>query len=66
VTDFSHVDLGQLIIAVLIAVIGYFVKTTLEKFSARLDQHDSILFSICVAIGIDPSNSVHLHKRKDE
>lgn len=48
----SHIDLGQIIIAGLIAVVGYFVKRTVERVEKRLDKHDDMFMSVFVALGI--------------
>jgi uncharacterized protein YoxC len=32
--------------AILIAIIGYFVKRTIDQFSSRLDSHDSMLLKL--------------------
>ena len=40
------IDLGQLIVAVLIAIVGYFLKKTIDTLSTRLDRHDNILFKL--------------------
>lgn len=41
-----HVDLGQIIIASLITIIGYLVKSEVASFKHRLDQHDRMLFKL--------------------
>jgi hypothetical protein len=41
-----HVDLGQIIIAVLIATVGYFLKKEVTTFGIRLDRHDAILIKL--------------------
>lgn len=41
-----QVDLGQIIIATLIAVVGYFVKRTIDMFGARLDKHEVVIFDM--------------------
>lgn len=40
------IDLGQIILITLVAIIGYFVQRTLESFEARLDKHDDILLKL--------------------
>lgn len=40
------IDLGQIIISVLIAIVGYFVKRTIEKIESRVDEHEVILFKM--------------------
>ena len=41
-----HVDLGQLIIAGLIGVVGYFVKRTIDRFETKIEQHENIFFNM--------------------
>lgn len=42
----ANFDLGQAIIAILISIVGYFVKKTIDKFDGRLDKHEDILFKM--------------------
>ncbi len=39
-----NVDLGQLIIAGLIGIVGYFVKHTIDKVESRLDKNENAMF----------------------
>lgn len=41
-----HVDLGQVIIATLVGILGYFVRKMIKDFGDRIDKHEGILFSI--------------------
>lgn len=41
-----QVDLGQVILATLIAIVGYFVKKTIDDFGNRIDKHEEILFQM--------------------
>ena len=41
-----NVDLGQIIIASLIGMVGYFVKRTIDGVTIRIDKHDSILIDL--------------------
>lgn len=41
-----HVDLGQLILAGMIGIIGYLVKRMIDQFGSRLDKHEDILFTL--------------------
>lgn len=45
-----NVDLGQVIIATLIAVLGYFFKKTIDDFSKRLDKHDALIYNLSMAV----------------
>ena len=48
----SHIDLGQIVLAALIVIIGYFVKRTLNEFGSRLDKHDTILLNLVRDVGM--------------
>ena len=48
----AHIDLGQVILAFLIAIIGYFVRRTLNEFGSRLDRHDTILLNLVRDVGM--------------
>lgn len=39
----ANIDLGQLIVAGMIAVIGYFLKKELTTITARLNKHDQMI-----------------------
>jgi hypothetical protein len=44
-----HMDIGQLIIALLlvaIGVVGYLIKLQINVFSNRLDRHEGLLFGL--------------------
>ena len=41
-----HVDLGQVIISILIAIVGWFVKRTIDRFDKRIDNHENVLFNM--------------------
>lgn len=41
-----HVDLGQLIIATLIAMVGYLLKLEISHFSKRLDKHETAIMNL--------------------
>jgi len=45
------IDLGQLVLGTLIAVIGWFVKKELNSLTARLDRHDNILIKLVSELG---------------
>lgn len=40
------IDLGQLIVATLLTIIGYFVKKELSTLTRRLDQHEQRIFNL--------------------
>lgn len=42
----AHIDLGQILIASLIGIIGFFVKKTIDDISAKLQRHEDILFRL--------------------
>jgi ABC-type transporter Mla subunit MlaD len=42
----THVDLGQIIIASMLGIIGYFVKRELASISNRLDKHDGQIIGL--------------------
>lgn len=41
-----HVDLGQIIIAGLIAMVGWFMKRTVDGFESRLGKHETMFFQM--------------------
>lgn len=44
-----HIDLGQVILSAIAAVMGiivWFMKRTVEGFGERIDRHDRILFNL--------------------
>lgn len=41
-----NVDLGQLIIGGLIAIVGYLMKRQLETFAKRLDKNEMVIFQM--------------------
>lgn len=41
-----NVDLGQVLLGTLIAIIGYFVKRNVDQFEKRIDKHEEILFTM--------------------
>lgn len=46
----ANIDLGQIIIASLIGIIGYFVKATISRFEVRLDKHDDIIRDLIATV----------------
>ena len=42
----SNIDLGQLIVAGMIGVIGFFVKRELSTITRRLDRHDRVIMNM--------------------
>ncbi len=48
----ATIDLGQVVLASLIMIIGYFVKRTLNEFGSRLDKHDTILLNLVRDVGM--------------
>jgi hypothetical protein len=42
----AQIDLGQVLLSLLIGVVGWFVKRTIDKFEVRLDKHENILFGV--------------------
>lgn len=42
----SNIDVGQLLIAGLIGVVGWFVNRTISRFERRLDNHDKIILRL--------------------
>ena len=42
----SHVDLGQLITASLIAIVGWFIKKEIVTFGKRLDKHEDVILTM--------------------
>ena len=42
----SHIDLGQLILAALITIVGWFVKREITGFTKRLDKHEEVIISM--------------------
>lgn len=42
----THIDLGQIILASMIAIIGYLIKRMVDKVDARLDKHDILLVQL--------------------
>lgn len=60
----AHIDLGQIIIACLIATVGYFVKRTVERVEKRLDKHDDMFLSVFVALGIKQQDSARPIERR--
>ena len=45
------IDLGQLALGILIAIIGWFVKKELNSLTTRLDRHDNILIRLVSELG---------------
>jgi len=41
-----HIDLGQVIIATLIAAVGYLMKNEITNFRGKLEKHDEIIFNL--------------------
>lgn len=41
-----QVDLGQIIIATLIAVVGFFIRKEITTIARRIDRHEDILFRL--------------------
>ena len=46
-----HIDLGQVILAGLISIIGWFIRRELTSLTSRLDKHDGILIKMVENIG---------------
>jgi len=42
----TNIDLGQILVASLIAIVGYFVKRELNQITTRLDRHDSVILDL--------------------
>lgn len=42
----TNVDLGQLIIVGMMAIIGWFVQRTISEFSKRISSHEELLFDM--------------------
>lgn len=46
----NNIGIGLLVVntvtAVLIAIIGYFIKRTIEDFGKRIDQHDAVIINL--------------------
>lgn len=42
----NHIDLGQLLTAGAISIIGFFIKRTLDDIMKRLDKQDGIILKI--------------------
>ena len=64
-----HVDLGQLIIASLTGIVGWFVKKKIESYDKRIEKHENLFFrmngdlqSIIGFLGIERRN----HYRREE
>lgn len=41
-----NIDLGQLLISGLIAVVGWFVKRTIDKLERRMDRGEDAIFNL--------------------
>ena len=41
-----HVDLGQIIIGALIALVGFLLKREVNSIGSRLDKHEQVLFAV--------------------
>lgn len=51
----AHIDLGQLIIAILIALLGiiaWFIRKEITEFGLRLDKHETMLFRMTQNVSI--------------
>lgn len=46
----SNIDLGQIILTCIIAIIGWFIKREITTLANRLDKHDNILFKMVADI----------------
>lgn len=42
----SNIDLGQVINAGLVGVVGYFVKRLIDRVERRIDKHEDLMFEI--------------------
>jgi hypothetical protein len=42
----SHIDVGQLIIATLIGVVGFLIARMISRIDSRLDRHEETIFKI--------------------
>ena len=45
-----HVELGQIIIASLIATVGFFVRREISTIAKRLDKHDEVIFNLAGSV----------------
>lgn len=45
-----HVDLGQIIIASLIGIVGYLIKREVTNVGNRLDRHEKVIFEMNGAV----------------
>lgn len=41
-----HVDLGQIIIGSLIAIVGFFIRREITTVGKRLDIHDNLIYEL--------------------
>lgn len=46
----ENINLGNLIIATLIAIVSFFIRKTIDKLEDRLDRHESLLTDLSIAI----------------
>lgn len=44
--QFLSVDLGQLIIGSLVAIVGWFIKKEIATFGGRLDRHEDTILKL--------------------
>lgn len=42
----TNIDLGQLILATLIGLVGWFLKKEINEFKTRLDEHEKGFFKL--------------------
>jgi len=47
----NTIDLGQIITAILVSIVGFFMKREINTIGKRLDKHDDILFEFAKSIG---------------
>jgi len=48
-----NVDLGQIIIASLLAIVGFVIKLSVDRLYQTLDRHDRLIVRILAHLGLD-------------
>lgn len=66
----THIDLGQLILAGMIGVIGYLIKRMVDRVDQRLDKHDALLMGLIKDVAhligiVGRRRSNHLEESRD-
>ncbi len=46
----ANIDFGQMLIATLIAIVGWFIKKEITDFGKRLDKHEDVIFNMTQTI----------------